>query len=51
MVYHALGAWKRLLVMIGGVLFNFLMAIVIYAGIVYTYGDMTINLEDDTFTC
>lgn len=41
-------AWQRLLVMIGGVLFNFLMAVVIYAGIVYTYGDMTINLQDAT---
>ncbi|MBO7609616.1 MAG: RIP metalloprotease RseP [Muribaculaceae bacterium] len=41
-------AWKRLLVMIGGVLFNFLAAIVIYSGIVYAYGDMTLNIEDIT---
>ncbi len=41
-------AWQRLLVMIGGVLFNFLTAVVIYAGIVYTFGDMTINLQDAT---
>ena len=41
-------AWQRLLVMIGGVLFNFLLAIVIYAGIVYTYGEMTIRFEDAT---
>lgn len=41
-------AWQRLLVMIGGVLFNFLLAIVIYAGIVFTYGEMTINFADAT---
>lgn len=32
-------AWQRLLVMIAGVLFNFLLAILIYAGIVYTTGE------------
>lgn len=41
-------SWQRLLVMIGGVLFNFLLAIVIYAGIVFTYGEMTINFTDAT---
>ena len=41
-------AWQRLLVMIGGVLFNFLAAIVIYAGIVYAYGDATLHLTDVT---
>ena len=41
-------AWQRLLVMIGGVLFNFLLAIVIYAGLVYAYGEMIINYEDAT---
>ena len=41
-------AWQRLLVMIGGVLFNFLMAIVIYAGIVWAYGELLINFSDAT---
>lgn len=41
-------AWQRLLVMIGGVLFNFLMAVVIYAGIAWTYGEMFINFCDAT---
>lgn len=41
-------AWQRLLVMIGGVLFNFLMAIVIYAGIVWSYGELFINFSDAT---
>ncbi len=32
-------AWQRLLVMIAGVLFNFLLAIIIYAGLVYATGE------------
>ena len=32
-------AWQRLLIMIAGVLFNFLLAIIIYAGIVYATGE------------
>lgn len=32
-------AWQRLLIMIAGVLFNFLLAILIYAGIVYVTGE------------
>ena len=32
-------AWQRLLVMIAGVLFNFLLAILIFAGIVYATGE------------
>ena len=41
-------AWKRLLIMLGGVLFNFLLAIVIYAGIVYTQGEQFIKFSDAT---
>ena len=32
-------AFQRLMIMVGGVLFNFLLAIVIYAGIVFAYGE------------
>lgn len=39
-------AWQRLLVMIAGVLFNFLLAIIIYAGIVYTTGERYVALPD-----
>lgn len=39
-------AWQRLFVMVGGVLFNFILAIVIYAGIAYHWGDKYIALED-----
>ncbi|MBR6283621.1 MAG: RIP metalloprotease RseP [Muribaculaceae bacterium] len=41
-------AWQRLLVMVGGVLFNFLAAVVIYTGMVYAYGDATLRLTDVT---
>ena len=39
-------AWQRLLVMIAGVLFNFLLAILIYAGIVYATGEKYIPFEE-----
>lgn len=38
-------AYKRLLVMLGGVIFNFLLAIIIYAGIAWHWGDKYIPLE------
>lgn len=39
-------AWQRLLVMIAGVLFNFLLAILIYAGIVFATGEKYVALTD-----
>ena len=39
-------AWQRLLVMLGGVLFNFILAILIYAGIALCWGDRYIPLEN-----
>ena len=39
-------AWQRLLVMIGGVLMNFLLALFIYSMILYTWGDSYIALQD-----
>ena len=39
-------AWQRLLVMIAGVLFNFLLAILIYAGIVFATGEKYVSLND-----
>lgn len=39
-------AWQRLLVMTGGVLFNFILAIVIYAGIAFYWGDKTVKYRD-----
>lgn len=39
-------AWQRLLIMIAGVLFNFLLAIVIYAGLVYATGEKYVAFRD-----
>ncbi|MDE5924780.1 MAG: site-2 protease family protein, partial [Muribaculaceae bacterium] len=39
-------AWQRLLIMIGGVLFNFLLAILIYAGIVFATGEKYVAFSD-----
>lgn len=39
-------AWQRLLIMIAGVLFNFLLAILIYAGIVYATGEKYVEFKD-----
>ena len=41
-------AWQRLLVMIGGVLFNFLAACFIFGGMTYHYGDSYIPYENAT---
>lgn len=39
-------AWQRLLVMIGGVLMNFLLALFIYSMILYTWGDSYVATKD-----
>ncbi|MDE6443997.1 MAG: RIP metalloprotease RseP, partial [Muribaculaceae bacterium] len=39
-------AWQRLLIMIAGVLFNFLLAILIYAGIVYATGEKYVEFKE-----
>jgi len=39
-------AWQRLLIMVGGVLFNFLLALFIYSMILYTWGDSYYPLQD-----
>lgn len=36
-------AWQRLLIMIGGVLFNFILAIIIYGMILFTWGESTLT--------
>lgn len=38
-------AWQRLLVMFGGVLFNFIFAIITYACILYTWGESYVRNE------
>ena len=44
--FRAKPAWQRLLVMIGGVLMNFLLALFIYSMILFTWGDNYIALKD-----
>lgn len=39
-------AWQRLLVMVAGVLFNFILAIVIYAGIVFAEGEQYVPFNE-----
>lgn len=41
-------AWQRLLIMVGGVLFNFILAIIIYTGIVYAWGEKYIPFRNAT---
>ena len=43
--FRAKPAWQRLLIMTGGVLFNFLLAIVIYAMILFAWGDTYIPVQ------
>lgn len=41
-------AWQRLLIMIGGVLVNFLLALFIYSMVLFTWGDSYIQVKDMT---
>ncbi|MDR1729923.1 MAG: RIP metalloprotease RseP [Prevotellaceae bacterium] len=41
-------AWKRLIIMVAGVVFNFLLAIAIYAGILFHWGEEYVRLQDVT---
>ena len=43
--FRAKPAWQRLLIMIGGVLFNFLLALFIYSMILFTWGDEYIPVQ------
>ena len=36
-------AWQRLIIMLGGVTVNFILAFIIYIGMTFTYGDFYIN--------
>ena len=44
--FRAKPAWQRLLIMVGGVLVNFLLALFIYAMILFTWGDTYIPIEN-----
>ena len=44
--FRAKPAWQRLLIMVGGVLFNFLLALFIYSMILFAWGDQYIKVQD-----
>lgn len=46
--FRAKPAWQRLLVMVAGVLFNFILAILIYTGIAWTWGNKYVPFENAT---
>jgi regulator of sigma E protease len=39
-------AWQRLIIMLGGVTVNFILAFIIYIGMTFTYGDFYINTSE-----
>lgn len=43
--FRAKPAWQRLLIMVGGVLFNFLLALFIYSMILFAWGDQYIPVQ------
>ena len=46
--FRAKPAWQRLLVMIGGVLMNFILALFLYSIILFTWGERYVALSDMT---
>ena len=46
--FRAKPAWQRLLIMVGGVMMNFLLALFIYSMTLFTWGDQYASLQDMT---
>ena len=46
--FRAKPAWQRLLIMVGGVMMNFLLALLIYSMILFKWGDQYVSLQDMT---
>ena len=46
--FRAKPAWQRLLIMVGGVMMNFLLALFIYSMILFKWGDQYVALQDMT---
>ena len=47
--FRAQPAWQRLLIMVGGVMMNFLLALFIYSMILFKWGDQYVSLQDMTY--
>ena len=46
--FRAKPAWQRLLIMVGGVLVNFVLAFVIYSAVLFTWGETYVPIEGMT---
>lgn len=46
--FRAKPAWQRLLIMVGGVLVNFVLAFVIYSSVLFTWGEKYVPIENMT---
>ncbi len=44
--FRAKPAWQRLLIMLGGVMVNFILAIIIYAGVLFVWGEKYLPTEE-----
>ncbi|MDF1694506.1 MAG: RIP metalloprotease RseP [Saprospiraceae bacterium] len=47
--FRSKAAWQRLIIMLGGVTVNFILGIIIFAGILWYYGESYINSTDMTY--
>ena len=47
--FRAKPAWQRLLIMVGGVMMNFHLALFIYSMILFKWGDQYVSLQDMTY--
>lgn len=47
--FRAKPAWQRLLIMIGGVLFNFILALFIYSMVLFTWGEDYYDIQKATY--
>ena len=47
--FRAKPPWHRLLIMVGGVMMNFLLALFIYSMILFKWGDQYVSLQDMTY--
>lgn len=47
--FRAKPSWQRLLIMLGGVMVNFIFALIIYAGVLYTWGETYLPVKNMTY--
>lgn len=47
--FRAKPAWQRLLIMVGGVLFNFILALFIYSMVLFTWGESYYDIQKATY--